>query len=211
MTATTTLIATWIAITASIGTGWSVAVTAVLGYLIGSIPIANLVAARRSSVDLRDVGDRNPGYWNAKETLGRRAALPVFVGDVVKGAAAASIGVLLAEPGVWGTAFVGTGAAMVGHALPLFARFRGGRSVLTFVGGAAVFASVPVAVGVLALLIVFAITRSFAIGARAGFVVLPCAQLAVNGPYQTAAMGVLMTFIGLRFVMAARAGRRLDR
>jgi acyl phosphate:glycerol-3-phosphate acyltransferase len=75
------------------------------------------------------------------------------------------------------------------------------------VGGAAVFAPLPVVVGVLALLIVVAVAKSFAIGARAGFVVLPFAQLAVNGPYQTAAMGVLMTFIGLRFLTAARADR----
>jgi acyl phosphate:glycerol-3-phosphate acyltransferase len=190
-----------------IATEWGVVVTVGIGYVIGSIPVANLVAGRRSSVDLRDVGDRNPGYWNAKETLGRRAALPVFVGDVAKGLIAALIGAALANPGVWGMAFVGTGAAMVGHALPVFARFRGGRSVLTFVGGAAVFAPVPVAIGVLTLVVVMAITRSFALGTRAGFVVLPLAQLVVNGPFQTAAMGALMTFIGLRFLMAARADR----
>jgi acyl phosphate:glycerol-3-phosphate acyltransferase len=188
-------------------TSWDVPVTVVAGYLIGSIPVANIVARRRASVDLRDVGDRNPGYWNAKETLGRRAAMPVFVGDVAKGVAAALIGSALADPGLWGMAFVGTGAAMVGHAWPVFSRFSGGRSVLTFVGGAAVFAPLPVVVGVLALLIVVAVAKSFAIGARSGFVVLPLAQLAVNGPYQTAAMGVLMTFIGLRFLTAARADR----
>ena len=44
------------------------------------------------AVDLRAVGDRNPGYWNAKETLGRRAAVPVFLGDAAKGVAAAAIG-----------------------------------------------------------------------------------------------------------------------
>ncbi len=60
-------------------------VTAVVGYLLGSIPVADLMTHRRSAVDLRDVGDHNPGYWNAKATLGRRAALPIFVGDVAKG------------------------------------------------------------------------------------------------------------------------------
>ena len=43
--------------------------------------------------------------------------------------------------------------------------------------------------------------------ARAGMVALPIAQLAVDGPYRTAATGVLMTFIGLRFVQAALADR----
>ena len=40
--------------------GVDLAVTIVVGYLIGSIPVANLVAARRAQVDLRDVGDRQP-------------------------------------------------------------------------------------------------------------------------------------------------------
>jgi acyl phosphate:glycerol-3-phosphate acyltransferase len=182
----------------------TVAVTALVGYLLGSIPVANLVARRRAALDLRTVGDRNPGYWNAKETLGRRAALPVFIGDVAKGSLAALVGLALADPGVWGLAYVGTGAAMVGHAFPIFGRFRGGRSVLTFVGGAVVFAPLPVLIGVTALLVVFGITQSFAYGARAGFMVLPIASLAVQGPYRTAAMGVLMSFIGVRFLTARR-------
>ncbi len=185
-----------------VSTPMAVLVTAVVGYLVGSIPVADLVSRRRSAVDLRDVGDHNPGYWNAKETLGRRAALPIFVGDVAKGAGAALVGVALAPPGVWGMAYVGAGAAMVGHAWPLFARFRGGRSVLTFVGGAIVFAPVPSLVAIGVLLVVFAITRSFARGAQAGIVALPVAQLVIEGPYRTAATGVLMTFIGFRFLTA---------
>jgi glycerol-3-phosphate acyltransferase PlsY len=188
--------------------GLEVAVTIVVGYLIGSIPIANLVAARRARIDLRDVGDRNPGYWNARETLGRRAAIPVFVGDSAKGVAAALVGTALADPGVWGLAYVGCGAAMVGHAFPVFARFRGGRSILTFAGGAAVYATIPFLVTIGVLLITFMIRRSFAVAARVGFVAFPIVQLVVEGPYRTAATGVLMTFIGVRFAMAAIADRR---
>ena len=76
----------------SSATTLDVAITLVVGYLVGSIPVANLVAARRARLDLRDVGDGNPGYWNAKETLGRRAATPVFLGDVAKGAIGAGVG-----------------------------------------------------------------------------------------------------------------------
>ena len=187
--------------------GVQLAVTIAVGYLIGSIPVANLMA-RRAGIDLREVGDRNPGYWNARDALGGRAALPVFVGDGAKGALAALVGAALAEPGVWGLAYVGCGAAMVGHAFPVFARFRGGRSILTFAGGAAVFAPVPFAIAVGLLLIAFVVTHSFAIGARVGFVTFPFAQLVVEGPYRTAASGVLMTFIGVRFAMAALADRR---
>ncbi len=183
-------------------------IVVVAGYLIGSIPIANLVARRRAAVDLREVGDRNPGFWNARETLGKKAAVPVFVGDVAKGVAAAGIGALLADDGVWGIAYVATAAAMIGHAFPLFARFQGGRSILTFVGGAGVFATLSVALGVGLLLVVFAATRSFAWGSRAGMLALPFIHIVVDGPYRTAAMGALMTIIGIRFGMAALQDRR---
>jgi glycerol-3-phosphate acyltransferase PlsY len=189
----------------------TVAIVVVIGYLIGSIPIANLVAARRARIDLREVGDRNPGFWNARETLGRRAAIPVFVGDSAKGVAAALVGTVLADPGIWGLAYVGCGAAMFGHAFPVFARFRGGRSILTFAGGAAVFATVPFLVSIGLLLVTFVVRRSFAVAARVGFVAFPIVQLVIESPYRTAASGVLMTFIGLRFAMAAVADRRRAR
>jgi len=185
-----------------------VIIVVVVGYLIGSIPVANLVAQRRSAIDLRDVGDRNPGFWNARETLGKKAAIPVFIGDIAKGVAAAGIGVLLADDGVWGVGYVATAAAMIGHAFPVFARFAGGRSILTFVGGAGVVASLAVAISVGLVLIVFVITRSFAWGARAGMLALPFVHIVVDGPYRTAALGALMTIIGIRFAMAALEDRR---
>lgn len=185
-----------------------VVICVVVGYLLGSIPVANLVARRRESIDLREVGDRNPGFWNARETLGRRAAVPVFVGDVAKGSAAATVGLLLADDGVWGLPYVAGGAAMVGHAFPLFDRFSGGRSVLTFVGTVLVATPLASLVAVGVLLLVFVASRSFAWAARAGFVALPLVQLAIDGPYRTAATGVLMTFIGFRFAHAAVAARR---
>ena len=186
----------------------SLLVTIVVGYLVGSVPVANLVARRRAGTDLREVGDRNPGYWNAKETLGRRSAVPVFVGDVTKGAVAAALGLVLAADDQWWLAYVGAGAAMVGHAFPVFAGFRGGRSVLTFVGGALVFAPLAAAISVAIMLLTFGGTRHFAVAARVGMVALPFAQLLVDGPYRTAATGVLMTFIGLRFAQAALQGSR---
>ncbi len=185
-----------------------VLISVVVGYLVGSIPVANLVARRRAALDLRTVGDRNPGFWNARETLGRKAAIPVFVGDVAKGTAAAVVGVVLADDGVWGIGYVATAAAMIGHAYPMFAGFAGGRSILTFVGGAAVVAPLAVAISVGLLLAVFVVTRSFAWGARAGMLALPFVHIVTDGPNRTAALGGLMTIIGMRFAMAAVADRR---
>lgn len=180
----------------------------VAGYLLGSIPVADLVtASRRRGVDLRTVGDRNPGYWNAKEQLGQRRALPILIGDVAKGALAAGLGWLVAAPGQWWFPVVGTGAAMVGHCWPLFAHFRGGRAVATFVGGALVMSPVTGAIAVGVLLVVWAVVRSFAWAVRSAFIAYPLIQLAVDSPARTAGTGALLTLIGVRFALAARAHR----
>jgi glycerol-3-phosphate acyltransferase PlsY len=184
-----------------------------VGYLVGSVPVALLVG-RAHHVDPRVAGDGNPGYWNAKALLGRRAAVPVFVGDTVKGTAAGPFGLAVAtacglppHPAMVVT-WCAVAAAMVGHAWPVFAGFRGGRSILTFVGGMAVLSPRTFAVGVAVVVVVSLAARSFAWGARAGMASVPLAELVVDGPYRTAAVGVLLSIIGLRFLQAARAGRR---
>jgi glycerol-3-phosphate acyltransferase PlsY len=193
---------------APVPTAVTIVLTWVCGYLVGSVPVANLVASRRGVGDLRSVGDGNPGYWNAKEQLGRYAAIPVFGGDVAKGALGAAAGLALAADGQWWMAYVGGGAAMVGHAWPMFAGFRGGRSVLTFMGAVLVCAPISALLGLAVTALVWAGTRSFAWAARAGIVVFPFVQFAVEGRYRTAASGALMTFIGLRFALAAIGSRR---
>ncbi|MGD9792545.1 MAG: glycerol-3-phosphate acyltransferase [Acidimicrobiia bacterium] len=177
------------------------AVTA--GYVIGSVPIALLVG-RRQRVDLREVGDRNPGYWNAKDHLSRRASIGVFLGDSAKGVLAGAIGIAL--PGPWWIAYMAVAAAMIGHAWPLFAHFRGGRSILTFAGGVCVLSPVAAAIAIAALLVV-TLLRSFAWGARVGVFGYPLAQLIVDPATHVAATGVLMSIIGVRFGQAALATR----
>ena len=176
----------------------------VAGYLLGSVPVAVLVG-RRHRVDPRAVGDRNPGYWNVKETLGARRAAPVFAGDTLKGTAAGLVGVALAGDD-WGIGYAAVGAAMVGHAWPVFARFRGGRSVLTFAGGMCVLSPVAAAVAV-ALFVAVSVAGSFAWGARLGIFAFPVLQLVLDSPRRTAATGALMSIIGLRFALARHRDR----
>jgi glycerol-3-phosphate acyltransferase PlsY len=174
-----------------------------IGYVLGSIPAALLVA-RRYGVDLRRTADGNPGAWNALEQLGARRAWPAFVGDGLKGSLAAGAG--LAIGGVW-VGCAAAGAAMLGHALPLFAGFRGGKSVMTFVGAGLVLAPLAGAIAVAACLAVALVTRSFAIGARVGVFGFPFVQLATGPVDRVAATGALMTMIGVLFVARGRSAR----
>ncbi|HUF97912.1 MAG TPA: glycerol-3-phosphate acyltransferase [Ilumatobacter sp.] len=168
-----------------------------IGYAIGCVPVADLIARRHGVDDLRAVGDGNPGYWNAREQIGTRASAPIFVGDVAKGAAAAALARFADGP--WWIGQLGGGAAMLGHAFPAPAGGRGGRSVLTFVGAAAVFAPRPAAISTVALGAAWTVTRRFDVAARVGIAAFPFVQLATQGARRTAATGALMTFIGFRF------------
>ena len=139
-----------------------------MGYLLGSVPFALLVA-RRHGVDLYATADGNPGAWNALEQLGARRAWPAFVLDAARGTAAGALG--LALGGLW-VGYAAVAAAMVGHALPLFARLRGGKSVMTFVGG--MFAVAPVvALVCLTACVAVSVLVSFAWGARTGVFAAP--------------------------------------
>jgi glycerol-3-phosphate acyltransferase PlsY len=171
----------------------------IIGYLLGSVPVAVLVA-RRHGIDLHATGDGNPGAWNALGQLGARRAWPVFAGDGLKGLVAGLAGLAL---GSWWVGWAGVAAAMVGHALPVFDRFRGGKSVMTFAGG--MFALAPVA-AVLALAACLAVSAAsaFRYGARVGVFGFPLVQLALDPVRHVIATGVLMTLIGALFLLRRR-------
>ncbi|HAN37128.1 MAG TPA: hypothetical protein DCQ52_17415, partial [Acidimicrobiaceae bacterium] len=78
----------------------TVAGAAMLGYLIGTFPTADLVARRASGgrVDLRRSGSGNPGGANTLKLLGRRAGYTVMAGDIGKGAVASGVGALVGGP-----------------------------------------------------------------------------------------------------------------
>ena len=172
---------------------------AIVGYVCGAIPVALLVA-RRYGVNLLEVGDRNPGAWNALDHLGARRAWPAFVGDGAKAflpAAAAHLAF-----GYW-PAYVAVAGAMVGHAFPLPHPSRGGKSIMCFVGGA--FALSPLAAVICgALAIVITVVAAFKYAARAAIAAFPFVLFVTDPIEHVAAMGVLMTFIGVLFVTRRR-------
>jgi glycerol-3-phosphate acyltransferase PlsY len=122
------------------GSLWLVAAT-VVAYLLGSVQSADIaarLAASRNGAghkDLRAHGTGNPGGLNAAKVLGTRWGLGVIAADVAKGAVASAIGRRLA--GDRGAYAAGT-AAVVGHCLPVWSGFRGGKGIATSAGSAAV-------------------------------------------------------------------------
>jgi glycerol-3-phosphate acyltransferase PlsY len=174
-----------------------------IGYLVGSLPVANFVARTRGAPDLRDVGDRNPGFWNSRTVLASQDSALVFVGDCAKGALPVALASAIDDR--WVVAYLVGLTAMIGHAWPLFADFRGGRSVLTWVGTTVVVATVPATIAILLLIVCWAVSRRFAMAVKIAVIAFPFIQIALEDPWRTAMSGVLMSFVGLRFAMATRS------
>ena len=107
------------------------ALWAVIGYLLGSIPFGMIVARAMNLGNLREIGSGNIGATNVLRTGNKPAAAATLILDAGKGAAA----LLLARH------FAGEDAAqlaavmaMTGHCFPVWLRFNGGKGVATFLG-----------------------------------------------------------------------------
>jgi acyl phosphate:glycerol-3-phosphate acyltransferase len=109
---------------------------AVVGYLVGALSPATIVARRRG-IDLASAGSGNPGATNVGRLLGRRVGVLVGLLDVAKGAVpAAGFGLADHEAGL-----LAGFAAVLGHVTSPYLRGRGGRGVATSAG--AVLGSQP--------------------------------------------------------------------
>lgn len=110
-----------------------VATAAAAGYLLGTIPSADLATrlATTDVSDLRAAGSGNPGAANAAAVLGARWGLAVLATDMGKGAVAGVLGRLIAGPAGAGAAAT---ASIAGHIVPVWKRGRGGKGVATSAG-----------------------------------------------------------------------------
>jgi acyl phosphate:glycerol-3-phosphate acyltransferase len=106
----------------------------VTAYVVGMFPTALLVG-RRLGFDPTTTGSGNPGASNAFRVGGRRAGLLVFVGDLLKGALAAGLGLAIGGRPLGVAAGI---AAVLGHIAPASREFRGGKGVATLAGAALV-------------------------------------------------------------------------
>ncbi len=143
---------------------------AIAAYLLGSIPIAFLVAKWTRGVDLRKHGSGNVGSSNVLAVTSKRWALPVALFDTGKGLLA----VLVAR---WAgldilPQFAVGIAAIAGHNWPIFLGFRGGRGILTTLGVILAFSPL---LGLVVAVIAFSLApiKNLSLGVFIGLLALP--------------------------------------
>lgn len=102
-----------------------------IGYLLGSIPIAVLVSRLRR-VDIFTTGSGLAGAANVFRNVGHFHGILVFSGDIAKGVLAVMISYQLGLEGPW--ILLPAVATLIGHWRSVFTGFRGGDGLSTLLG-----------------------------------------------------------------------------
>ncbi|MBQ9083437.1 MAG: glycerol-3-phosphate 1-O-acyltransferase PlsY [Clostridia bacterium] len=98
----------------------------VAGYLIGSISCSVVLTKLHYKTDVRTQGSGNAGATNVARVFGMKAGVLTLLGDVLKTVVSMLIGKLLG--GDVGLALAG-GACLIGHAWPIYFKFKGGKGI----------------------------------------------------------------------------------
>ena len=124
----------------------SIVAIMVAAYLLGSIPSAVWIGKKFYGIDIREHGSKNAGTTNTLRVLGRKAALPVFLIDWLKGLIAVRLTSLMnyndafipespqTEDWIMTLRIIATAFVVIGHIFPIFAGFKGGKGVATLLG-----------------------------------------------------------------------------
>ena len=139
-----------------------------VGYLFGSIPVGYIIGKVSKGIDIRDYGSGNMGATNVMRTVSNKAGYLTMGLDMLKGATA----VFLARIYLWFGNYSGFGTdseagfpyyldagffltlvafmTVVGHALPVWVKFKGGKSAA--VGSGALLGVNPIAWAIIMIL-----------------------------------------------------------
>ena len=146
-----------------------------IGYLLGSIPSAVWIGKIFYGTDVREHGSGNMGSTNTFRVLGKKAGIAVQLIDILKGVIAALLPFFVLKLGMdidantLPTWKLITGmAAVIGHILPVFAGFRGGKGINTLLGVMLTVNPLAVLFCLIVFLAIVLITKYVSLGSLLG-------------------------------------------
>src|SRR5579883_640966 len=150
-------------------------------YIIGGIPFGYLLVKWKTGADVRSSGSGNIGATNVLRTTGRAAGIATLLLDVGKGYLAVWLaGWYTHQSPTWMSA--AAVAVMLGHAYPVFLRFRGGKAVASFLGAFLYLTPLAVLAILVVFLIILAWTRQISMGSIIAATTFPLAVWLILQP-----------------------------
>jgi glycerol-3-phosphate acyltransferase PlsY len=170
----------------------SYSLVVLIGYLLGSLNLATLLAKRRG-VDLRAGGSGNPGASNTVTLMGWKAGALVAIHDIFK----AFLAVWLCRrlfPALPYAGVIAGVCSVLGHIFPFYLHFRGGKGFASYLGMAlALDWKFALAIG-LVIIIVVLISDYIVAGTMATVVSFPIYN-AIRQQYVTALLLAAATLL----------------
>ena len=143
--------------------------TLLIAYLLGSINTSIIASKLMIGDDIRNHGSGNAGATNALRTMGKKGAIIVVIGDVLKTVVAILIAKFILHNNPSAVYIAGIGAVL-GHNFPLYFKFKGGKGIIVS-ATVMLFADPVIGIIVMAFaLAVMAITRYVSLGSILGAV-----------------------------------------
>ncbi len=156
----------------------ALAISAVVGYLLGSVNSAILICRAFYGQDIRKSGSGNAGMTNVARTFGKKAAILTLVCDILKGVLGVVCGhgvviLLLSDTNSMYGAYIGAIFAIIGHMFPIFFGFKGGKGVATSCGVVLALQPIPAIILISLFLIIFFISKMVSLGSLIGIALYP--------------------------------------
>lgn len=188
-----------------------------MAYLIGSIPSAIWVGRKFYGIDVREHGSGNAGATNVFRVLGKGPGTVVLLMDIIKGflsvMLAYQMGYYFAEQGTQSSQMTGFFPvafgvlSVVGHMLPIFAKFKGGKGVATLFGVIIALDPRVAGLGLLVFVVVNIVTGYVSVGSLMAGLSIPVLFLQVFG-YRDVSLIVFSVSVGILVVYTHRKNIR---
>lgn len=182
------------------------ALTAVLSYLLGSIPFGYILVRWFRGEDVRRTGSGNIGATNVSRTSPFLGVITLSL-DALKGTAAVLLTRALFPNNVsllyWAALF-----AVLGHAFPLWLKFLGGKGVATALGSFSILAPKAVLVAVTVFVVLVVAFRYVSLASVVAVVLLPIAVFILGPRHETTETIIPMVTTSLLIVAKHSANIR---
>lgn len=171
-----------------------IALVAILGYLLGSIPFGLVLTRLAGFGDIRKIGSGSIGATNVLRTGNKPLALLTLILDSGKGAVAALAARYVAPE----LAPIAAVAAVLGHLFPVWLGFRGGKGVATMLGALAVLSWPAGLAAGLTWLLIAAIFRFSSLSSLVSIALAPIFAWYWSDPASAIAAAILAVFVWYR-------------
>jgi glycerol-3-phosphate acyltransferase PlsY len=174
----------------------------ILAYLIGSLPTSVWIGRIFYNVDVRTQGSKNAGATNTIRVLGYKAGIPVLIFDIFKGWLAVFIAHFFYTetgkfPDLIDLKIILAVAAVIGHVLPIYVGFKGGKGIATLLGIGIALYPIPALITVGIFVVVLMLSGYVSLSSITAALCFPFVYIFILGNYEFLSLIILSIAVAI--------------